>query len=412
MGLFNRLERAKDFAHAKFERFLREVRFQEDVDRVFSYYTKQQVHFMDWKLGLTFWIIQVFMAVVVVGYVLIYNEGYLEYEQAKGATINHVAGDAVAQSLGKTGSRYFSTEELTYPGLENGNVFIATKLIVHRQMRGYCEDPDMPCITDVDCMATHGKGTCTSAGLCRVYSWCNIGEEVERPEMYEIPIDTVQIWSRSFIQFVKLSPELMFTSDFDTSEPDAENTFSVRQLLMKVKPLPIMYEEVARLGGLFEVGMRWECNLNRRKRCEPEITVRRLDTMFDSDHIGYSFKYAEYIDGDHRIQNEVHGLRFLFRTTGVGKKFSVSALVTTGSVAGSLMSMAIVVADLLLTKVFANRSKYIARKYEKTADFSEFIKELEERRKESTLLIDIEKAEQQTVDKEAAWMRRWQEEDG
>lgn len=395
-----------------------------DCDRIFSYFTRQQVLFLDWRLGLVYWTIQVSMAILVVGYVLIYKQGYLAYEQAQGAVVTHVAGDAVAVSTGRPGTRYFSTEELTHPGLENGNVFIATRLMVHRQMRGYCEDPDMPCMSDADCIDPSDKGVCTEQGLCRVYSWCNVEDT---PEKYEMQVDTLEVWARSFMQFVKLAPHRILTTDSMTDEPNADTVFSVRQLLAMVNlnGIAVDYDEVAHLGGLFEVAMRWECNLGglferfvskvrqvrgKPAKCTPEVTVRRLDTLFDPDNIGYDFKYAEYIDDDHRLQNEVSGLRFLFRTTGLGKKFSVAETITTVSTSGTLMSLAIVISDLFLTKGFRNREKFKARKFENSPDFSEYLEEVEEKRRKAVKLIDIEKAEETVVMREKAYLIRLNEE--
>merc|ERR1719408_659065 len=100
------------------------------------------------------------------------------------------------------------------------------------------------------------------------------------------------------------------------------------------------------------MGFRWTCNV-RRDKCEPEVFVRRLDTILDPDNIGFAFKYGEYIDGgEHRMQNEMRGLRFFFRTSGVGKKIAVASIVATASMSFTLMQLATIIADLLLTKVF------------------------------------------------------------
>jgi len=58
---------------------------REDSDRLLSYYTKQQVMFLDRKLGITFYTITFLIAAYIIGYMFIYQKGYLEYEQAKGA---------------------------------------------------------------------------------------------------------------------------------------------------------------------------------------------------------------------------------------------------------------------------------------------------------------------------------------
>merc|ERR1712060_31258 len=98
-----------------------------------------------------------------------------------------------------------------------------------------------------------------------------------------------------------------------------------------------------------------------------------MDTIFDPDHIGYGFNYAEYIDEDSRMINKVRGLRFFFRTNGRGKKTSVSALITVASTSGTLLSFAVVIADLLLTRVFSNSKKFKARKFVNTPDFSDLL---------------------------------------
>jgi hypothetical protein len=51
----------------------------------------------------------------IVGYVFIYDQGYLEYEEAKGITTTQVnkQGDVLVTSSGKMMTRSFSVEELT-----------------------------------------------------------------------------------------------------------------------------------------------------------------------------------------------------------------------------------------------------------------------------------------------------------
>jgi len=389
-----------------FDQVLEKVGGQEDADRLLSYYTKQEVLFLDAKLGITFRFIQLSIVAFIIGYMFIYKQGYMKVESAKGATVTHVSGDAFAVSSGQAGERYFSADELTQPGLENGNIFVATRQTVHKQMRGYCEDPDMPCMSDADCTPL-GEGVCTEKGLCKEHSWCNVEKE---PEIYEMESDKVQIWARSFIQFVQLAPEKLFTTEWDHPGPKPETTFTVRQLLLMCEPIPVNYEEVAELGAVFEVQFKWDCKVGA-DQCKPAITTRRLDTTFDPDNIGYAFSITETIDGDNRLQNAVRGLRFFFRTSGTGKKVSVSATITVASMSATLLSFAIVIADLLLTKVFALRLKYIARKFENTPDFSEYMQQREERLVGATQESDIDKAEREVEMKEKEWLVKFQEDD-
>lgn len=343
----------------------------EDPDRLLSYCTRQQVMFLDRKLGCTFNSTLVLIVLYIVGYMLIYNKQYLELEQAKGGIVTHVHGDVLSVSSGKPATRYFSADEITYPGLENGNLFVTTRQTVRTQTRGVCADLEVPCTTNTDC--TPGlEGYCdTETGFCVEKGWC---DQEPKPEIYELDTGNLQIWARSTIQFVKLASERVFSTESESHEPrSGYNSFTVRELLMLCEPLPVRYEEVAELGAVIEVQFFWECNV-KDKECNPSIKARRLDTVFDPENIGFAYAYPEYIDANHRTRNEVRGVRIFFRTAGVGKKVSVVQTINRCSMGAALFGLANIICDLLLTKVFAGRRKYIARKFEKTPDFSDHMK--------------------------------------
>jgi len=380
---------------------------REDTDRLLSYFTRQQVMFLDRKLGVSFYLIQLSIAAYIVGYMFIYQKGYQMTEQAKGAVVTHAFGDAYAVSSGKSAERYFSTDELTYPGLENGNLFVATRQEIHKQKRGVCEDIDMPCTQDSDCTAWEGGefGQCSSNGFCIEPAWCDAVEK-EKPEIYQMDTGNMQIWTRSIIQFVRIAPERVYTNEVDDSNPKLGfNTFTVRELLMKCEPLPVRYEEVAELGAIIEIQFFWECNVKSKDGCEPIIQARRLDTIFDPDNIGFSFDYPEYIDEDNRYNNKVRGIRLFFRTAGLGKKVSVAATINKASLGAALFTIAQVIADLLMTRVFRLKDKYKARKFENTPDFSEYMKEVEEKQAGLIKPAEIDAREREAIERELDWMQ-------
>jgi len=392
-----------------YQSFMESIDSREDTDRLFSYYTKQQVMFLDRYLGMTFYLLNFLIVLYIVGYMFIYQKGYLEFEQAKGAVATHVYGDAVAVSSGKVATRYFSAEDITYPNLENGNVFIATRQTVHRQKRGFCEDITVPCAKDSDCTIGGGDGAhCTENGYCMENSWC---DQEEKPEVYEIDTANFQIWTRSSIQFVKIAGERVFSTESESAVPQhGYNSFTITDLLMLCEPLPVRYEEVAELGAAVEIQFIWECAVKSKDVCKPKIKARRLDTVFDPDNIGFGFSYPEYLDDDHRLRNEVRGVRIFFRTSGVGRKISLSATITKASMGASLFSLAQVVADLLMSKMFALRNKYNARKYENTPDFSEYMEHVESRKADVASEAWIEEEERKVHLKELTWMRQLDEE--
>jgi len=398
---------ANVFFKRAYDNLMTSLDAREDTDKLFSYYTKQQVSFLDRKLGITFYILTAFIGAYIVGYMFIYKRGYLQYEAAKGATATHVFGDAVSVSSGKPATRYFSTEEITYPGLENGNVFIATRQQVHRQKRGMCEDLAVPCTTDNDC-TVGGNGVCTENGFCKEHSWCDVED---KPEIYELDTDLMQIWTRSTIQYVKIAPEKVFSTEMHDPTPRrGHNVFTVRDLLLMCTPLPVRYEEIAELGAVIEVQFMWECNV-KDKDCQPKIKARRLDTIFDPDNIGFGFNYPEYLDGEHRLRNEVRGVRIFFRTSGSGRKVSVSATITKASMGASLFSIAQIIADMLMTRFFSLKKKYNARKYENTPDFSEHMEKITAKQAAAVTDDKIEQEEKRVQDAEELWMRKLDEEE-
>jgi len=342
--------------------------FSEDPDKLFSYNTKQQVEVQNKWIGLINSIMQTTMVVYIVFGIFISGQAYLDYEPSRGATATLVHGDLVAVSSGKAGSRYFSAEEITYPGLENGNVFVTTKKVVTRQKRGVCKDKLMPCTEDSDCHA-EVDGLCTE-GFCVESSWCPAEAD---DEIYELDVSDIQIWVKSSVQFVGMAPGKIWSTEIDHALPEAGyNLFTVRELLLMVQPTPVRFEEIKDLGAAIEVQFIWSCHV-AFDECKPEVKVRRLDILFDADSFGYFFFNAEYVSDDERFLNQNTGVRIFLRTVGTGMRLNVVKLIMKASTAGTLLTIAPLVADLLMLRVFANARKYFARKYEVSPDFSEYM---------------------------------------
>lgn len=385
--------------------------FSEDQDKLFSYFTKQQVNIQDRWLGFTNICLQFLILVYIVLGIFYFGEGYLEFEGARGAIATHVKGDTVAVSSGKPGTRYFSAEEITYPGLENGNVFVATRMKVHRQRRGVCEDNTMPCSSTAECTTVVG-GQCSENGFCLEPSWCN---EEAQPEIYELEVGELLIWAKSSIQFLGLASQKIYSTETNHPYPERYfNLFSVRDLLMMCEPVPVRYEEISQLGAAIEVQFVWDCNV-AEERCKPQVKARRLDVLFDPEDIGYKFSYPEYVSEDERVLNEVRGIRIFLRTYGTGRKLSVNDLIVKASTTLTLMSLAPIIADLLMLSVLRTpklRAKYRARKYEYSPDFSDYMAKLKlKKEQDEALPTKVEEEDRTAQEKEDSWQRRLDEED-
>ncbi|CEL99140.1 unnamed protein product [Vitrella brassicaformis CCMP3155] len=348
--------------------------FNEDIDRLLSYHTKQQVSIIDRYLGLTNLTVQLLIVAYIAGYVFWYDEGYKEYEQAKGTTSTHVSGSVLAQSSGSLQWRAFSADEIAYPPLENGNVFIATKYEVQNQTRDVCEDMDRPCTTDADCAS--GQGTCTPQKLCKEPSWCPEGTN-SRPEVFKLRVAESKIWIKSAVQFLQLQRRKVFKNSMSLPimyPEEGYNTFTVRDLLNLCDP-PVRYEEVSELGAAIEVQVNWRCMVEGPPtNCRPEYRARRLDTLLDNRNVGFTFAYPEYdlSDPDRRRLNKLTGIRFYIRTVGTGWKVSITAIIFKLSTGLALLGLAPILTDFLMLNCMKERRRYRARKYDVSQDFSDF----------------------------------------
>lgn len=350
---------------------------QTDPDQLFAYKTRKVVFYRERALGIAYNVIYVLIVCYIVFFMLLYNQGYYVYEQAKGATATHTRGDVLSTSNGKPGIRYFSAEEISYPGLENGNLFVATRQTVFHQTRGVCEDLSMRCSTNDQCTAAVG-GTCSQNGFCEEPSWCLV-EGDEMPEIYELDVENLDIWIKSSIEFTKLRKGRVYSTEHDHAFPERGfNLYSLRELLMKCEPTPVRYEEIAELVAVIEVNLAWDCNVDEHQvrlpgqACRPDVTARRLDTIFDPRHIGFSFSYSEPITEDERLLNEMKGVRFLFRTTGIARRVSVDGVIMKLATSTTLTFIPGLVVDILMLYYFNKKNKYRARKYAESPDFSDY----------------------------------------
>lgn len=379
----------------------------EDPDKFCSYSTRQQVSVQDRWLGIINCSLQTAMVCYIVFGIFIYNKGYLEYEQSRGGIATHVRGDLLVVSSGKSATRYFSAEDITVPGLENGNVFVTTRQIVTRQRRGVCEDKSMKCSKNSDCHQ-EVDGKCGDNGFCMENSWCN----VEEPEIYELDVRDLSIWVKSSIQFQGFAPGKVWSTEFEHPYPEAGyNLFTVQELLMKIQPNPVRFEEIGKLGAAIEVQFVWSCNVDKSD-CEPEVVARRLDNLFDTEQFGYNFNHAEYISDDERLLNQNYGVRIFLRTVGSGYRTSIVKLIMRASTAGSLLSIAPIIADLLMLQVFSLKKKYFARKYELSPDFSDYMERLNAKKEaEQALPHMLAEDDRGALEREADWQRRLHEHD-
>uniref|UniRef100_A0A0G4HZW2 Uncharacterized protein n=1 Tax=Chromera velia CCMP2878 TaxID=1169474 RepID=A0A0G4HZW2_9ALVE len=361
---------------------------QQDSDDLLSYLTKRRVTIRDRTLGITNRLIQVFLVAFIIIWVVILNDGYKKFQLTEGASAVQVSGSVVGQSIGHTRKRVFAADEIVYPPLENGDVFMTTRYETVPQKRGVCEDPARPCTSDKDCLK---DGECSKTGLCKEPSWCADGEAT----VFSLPSSKLKLWVKSAIEFEQLNANQLFQNvgmdekkkggaikKFEEKVSEAvggnplfqgggggggekskegegllPGVFTVEQLLGMCAP-PVLFEEVSLLGAMVEIGIRWECQMGHS--CSPTFSARRTDSLLRPDAIGFSFVQVlpDSSDPQKRMKITRTGIRLIFRTFGKGWKFSFTQLVFVLSTALALLSIAPFITDKIMLHLMPEKSKY------------------------------------------------------
>lgn len=350
-----------------------------DPDKLFSYNTKQQVNVHDRTLGLMEKTVQLSVALYVILFVFVNQEGYLEHEHARGQLQTFVDGNVVSTSTGGTPvTRHFAADEIVYPRLENGNVFIATKVMTMQQERGVCEDLTMFCSTPEDCSKDVGA-TCSENGYCSEPAWCPVNPE-EPLQVFKLDTAMLRIWVKSTISFghLKKGRTYFYSTSMDAPvlfPAPGFNTFMLRDLLLACDP-PVRFEEVSELGAAIQVQFIWDCKVDNMFGCVPKLKARRVDSLLNTDKIGFSYKKADQDTDGKRFIEERNGIRIYFSTAGTGSQVSPSAIIFKMSTGAALLAFAPMITDFMMLHVLKQSRKYRARKYIISEDFSDFFDKL------------------------------------
>eukprot|EP00742_Colponemidia_sp_Colp-10_P002536 GILJ01002710.1.p1 GENE.GILJ01002710.1~~GILJ01002710.1.p1 ORF type:complete len:385 (-),score=55.23 GILJ01002710.1:152-1306(-) len=361
--------------------------FDEDIDSVLGFRTKKLVSIKDRRLGFIHRGVQFAVVLYIIVYVVFINKGYLKTELQTGSVITAVEGETITRE--NNALKYWDSTEAAYPPLEPGGVFIATKvLLTKQQTRGVCADPAMPCTDSSQC--TRGLGQCKNK-VCMETQWCPAEDPTDQIVTETFPLTGTAdflIWFKGSIKF--MDSETQFSTMVDRDPviwpDDGANTYSVADLM---EIAGTTFEAVKDSGAIFDVLLYWSCNLDLSSRCSPSLVVTRVDASSTNPRgSGFSYRRAVYYgsgDSESRDLYKMTGIRFLVRSTGVGYRISMEAVMLQLSSAMSLLTVAQVVADFMMLYILPERKRYAAKKYDQTKDFSDMLEELERKQKDKEM---------------------------
>lgn len=271
---------------------------------------------------------------------------------------------------GTQGVEVWDALDVVKPPLEDGATFLTTNFLrVLGQTRGLCDSNDK-CTNDTACQGKSGNvdsggirtGACSPTGFCTVNAWCPVEPSVPG----NVTFNYLQ-GIENFTLFVRVSVNFATTGiATSTSDDGAIKTVSELLALGGISN----YSQVHQVGALMALSYDFECNLDTSiSKCIPKTSVYRLDDPKSKFSTGFNYRYANsysIVTGTHPVEYrdlyKVYGLRFVVLVTGLGRKFDVKELATNLGSGLAMLSIAAVVADIMLIYILPKKHKYRAVK--------------------------------------------------
>ncbi|RWS22312.1 P2X purinoceptor 4-like protein, partial [Leptotrombidium deliense] len=325
--------------------------FKEVIADFIEYKTPKIVHIKNRKIGILNRVIQVAILIYVIWYsfytqfiyAIVWKKGYQEFGglessvtlKVKGVTsTNYNLSDFnnfVNESMLPFYNRVWDVSDIVVPPTEPDTFFITTNLIITpNQSLSKC--PESPYVSDIRCKPENnscvpGKtdllgngpqtGKCVLSDIlegvhvCEIRGWCPV-------ERDKLPLKNNTALLQSTNQFTVLINNAIKFPKFGISRRNIPKTSNATYLKKcrynennKECPVFILndivenanekYAEIAKLGAVIAIDIKWDCNLDWNiEYCEPQYSFRRLD---DSDAIlapGWNFRYSQYYSNETR----------------------------------------------------------------------------------------------------------------
>eukprot|EP00818_Percolomonas_sp_WS_P005661 CAMPEP_0117439156 /NCGR_PEP_ID=MMETSP0759-20121206/2422_1 /TAXON_ID=63605 /ORGANISM="Percolomonas cosmopolitus, Strain WS" /LENGTH=407 /DNA_ID=CAMNT_0005230867 /DNA_START=80 /DNA_END=1304 /DNA_ORIENTATION=+ len=363
------------------------------LNSAFSYSTVKIVTIRDARLGIIHRLIQLAIFTYIVGFVIIWQQQYLETESSMGTVLWKVKGTSTGTLAHNNATTFASSEELINPPSEVNALFLATREggSDKYQIRGECASfPAVECDTTSDCPSTFNltdglkrdmsafNGKCVNR-QCIYQQWCpqehdgNFTSQNTTQMIQMNEVDDFTVWFKASIQFPHLAPSKVFSTIKDPTprprslHPNSGNLFTIAELLAIADEVDgekqiTTYGTVKDKGCVLRVSVDWSCNLDKwdvTTACDIRFNVLRLDSAAVGD--GFNFRSSEYyrVDGvENRDLTKYTGVRMILTSKGVGYKFSLSRTILQLSSGLALMVVATTFCDFLLQYIFPERQRY------------------------------------------------------
>ncbi|XP_052800664.1 P2X purinoceptor 4-like isoform X1 [Mya arenaria] len=367
----------------------------------FEYDTPRIVHIRSKKVGFINRFIQLCIIGYIIGYAIIFQKGYQEFDNVQGAITTKLKGVAETKNVfSSNSSRIWDVNDYVVPPQENLAFFVTTNLIVtDGQQMGVCDEDGKVaganCTLDASiCLPGEplltGDGYMTGAcvetkrynntKVCEVVAWCPTEDgrkPLPNPPALAIA-EKFTVFIKNNIEFPKFGVKRRNIVGFDDQNELRNCRFKLEDDKYKFCPIFVLgdiatyagtqFVNIAQKGGVIQILISWNCNLDHgAENCLPEYSFRRLDEENDVLSPGYNFRFSRYYKDengtDTRTLFKAYGIKFILTLQGRAGKFSIVPLVLNIGSGLALLSVATIICDIVVLYVLKSRALYKEKKY-------------------------------------------------
>ncbi|CAI9740575.1 P2X purinoceptor 4-like isoform X1 [Octopus vulgaris] len=358
---------------------------------IFEYDTPKIVHIHSKKVGVINRLLQLIIIGYIVGYVIIYNKGYQEFDYVVGSISTKVKGISLTnRTILSDKPGIWDVADYVVPPQENGAVFVMTNAVITYNQTQRCPQDVASgdfCTSDADCPAEtkipsgdgFRTGLCVNSSqngtkVCEIYAWCPFeNDTLSEPLLKSAANFTIFI--KNNVHFPKFNVSRVNVdsnmSKNCTYDPHTLKSCPIFRMSTITDIFGTPFKNVALQGASIQVNIVWNCNLDHSlDECLPEYRFTRLDRSNVVSE-GFNFRFAKYFQsGDQPMRTLVkaYGIQFLVTIQGRGGKFSIVPLMLNLGSGLALLSLASVVADIIMLYVLKSKNFYREQKYQNVDD--------------------------------------------